>query len=144
MGKTDGAGKCRGTIEFATRSPALNDLSFSSLSLLLSLRANPCSLTFSILPRFSLPTCPRSPPPSLATLLRLSHSHSRWQREHYVQLQGAFSRSNSGWRSFDHDPEERLGSIRMRSFSLLPPVPPQIRFRAVGAREAFDSAFFLY
>lgn len=31
---------------------------------------------------------------------------------HYVQLQEAFSRSNSAaWRSFDHDPEERLGSI---------------------------------
>ena len=61
--------------------------------------------------RFSTP-CPSSSTPSRRCRLfpgTIEGREGGWG--HYVQLQEAFSRSNSVCRSFDHDPEERLGSI---------------------------------
>lgn len=75
-------------------------------------------------------------PPQLHSL---PSSHPRRQRGHYVQLQEAFSRSNSGWRSFDHDPEERLGSIKTRPSRCL--VYPSVNSFSRHARE--DFAFLL-
>lgn len=74
------------------------------------------------------------PPPSFRGFLRRlvvppALAFSR-QRGHYVQLQEAFSRSNSLWRSFDHDPEERLGSIRTE---ISPPPPPSAPRKLVFA-----------
>lgn len=130
-GEMDRAGKCCGTIEFATHSVygTLDTRLCVSLSLyLLSIPLFPYFFhPFAVFSSSRLiPACPSSPQfPS-----RFSFRSRGKLRGHYVQLQEAFSRSNSGWRSFDHDPEERLGSIRTTSaYPARFPLPPLLPSR---------------
>ena len=107
----------RRTIEFVT---AVSDGSSQQPSALIFSqfprrppRLNPVLRPFSF-ERFSYDSLSsRLEIPSLLLLLLSSPGEEdRDEGGHYVQLQEAFSRSNSvAWRSFDHDPEERLGSI---------------------------------